>query len=85
VHTQTFSQTRENLAATMDFIVQNHTPITITRQNKESVVMLSLDDYRSLEETIHLMQSAKNSQRLNSAIEQLESGRGKVKELLDDA
>ena len=84
MHTETFTSARKNLASTMDFIVSNHTPVTITRQNKESVVMISMEDYRSMQETAYLMQSSSNANRLNQAIEQLESGRGNERELLAD-
>ena len=84
MHTETFSATRKNLASTMDYVVANHTPITITRQNKEPVVMMSLEDYRSFEETAYLMQSRNNADRLNRAIDELENDRGIQKELIED-
>lgn len=84
MQTMTFSQTRQHLAGAMDSVVENHSPIVITRQNKESVVMISLDDYRSLEETAYLMQSLTNASRLNSAIAQLEAGQGTQKELIEE-
>lgn len=80
----TFSQTRQYLAKTMDNVVHNHTPVTITRQNKEPVVMISLQDYKSMQETIYLMQSFTNASRLNSAIGQLEAGLGKRRELIEE-
>jgi len=83
MNTETFSNTRKNLASTMDYVVANHTPVTITRQNKEPVVMISLEDYKSIEETAYLMQSRSNADRLNRAIDALESGRGTQKELIE--
>lgn len=74
--TMTFSQIRQHLATAIDTVVNNHSPIIITRRNKESVVLISLDDYKSIEETAYLMQSMTNSSRLNSAIAQLEAGLG---------
>ena len=53
MQTMIFSNMRQHLATAVD----NHLPILITRQNKESVVMISLDDYRSMQETAYLMQS----------------------------
>jgi len=79
-----FSQTRQNLASTFDMVVNNSTPIMVTRQNKEPVVIMSLKDYKALEETIYLMQSQANAQRLNRAIEQLENGLGKERELIEE-
>jgi antitoxin YefM len=74
--TMTFSQIRQHLATAIDAVVNNHSPIVITRRNKESVVLISLDDYKSIEETAYLMQSMTNASRLNSAIAQLEAGLG---------
>ncbi|PHQ65678.1 MAG: hypothetical protein COB99_02700 [Sulfurimonas sp.] len=79
--TATFSQARQHLASTMDGVVLDHSPITITRQNKEPVVMISLQDFRAMEETAYLMQSANNASRLNAAIEQLEAGLGNTRDL----
>ena len=84
MYTETFSDTRKNLASTMDYVVSNHMPVTITRQNKEAVVMISLEDYRAIEETAYLMQSRSNADRLNRAIDDLESGRGVKRELIED-
>jgi antitoxin YefM len=84
MQTMTFSHMRQNLATAIDNVVDNHSPIIITRQNKDSVVMLSLEDYKSIEETAYLMQSMTNASRLNSAISQLEAGLGKTKELIEE-
>ena len=83
MQTRTFSYTRQNLASTMDIAIHNHTPITITRQNKEPVVIISLEDYNSMQETSYLMQSSNNANRLNSAIAELEAGFGSTKELIE--
>ncbi len=84
MHTETFTSARRNLAATMDYVVSNHSPVTITRQNKEPVVMISLEDYRSIEETAYLMQSRSNAERLNRAIDELENAKGVQRELFED-
>jgi len=83
MQTQTFSYARQHLASTMDIVVNNHTPMTITRQNKEPVVMMSLKDYQSIQETSYLMQSANNANRINSAIAELEAGLGTTKKLIE--
>lgn len=83
MQTTTFSYTRQNLASTMDKVVNDHSPITVTRQNKEPVVILSLSDFKSMEETAYLMQSINNASRLNDAIKQLEAGLGTARELIE--
>ena len=79
-----FSQTRQNLASTFDAAVDDCMPIIVTRQNKEPVVIISLKDYRAMEETAYLLQSEANAKRLNRSIAQLEAGLGMQKELIEE-
>lgn len=79
--TISYSNARENLAATMDQVCDNHEPVVITRQKQRSVVLLSLDDYKALEETSYLMRSPANARRLLAATKQLAARRGKTRKL----
>jgi antitoxin YefM len=79
----TYSQARSNLAKTMDKVCDDHTPIIITRKNQRSVVMISLEDYESLEETAYLLRSPRNARRLLESIAELESGGGVERELTE--
>ncbi len=80
-----YTAARENLASTMDKVCADHSPVIITRNRDQSVVMLSLEDYESLEETAYLMRSPANAKRLLEGIEALESGQGLVREVNLDA
>jgi len=84
MQTVNFTNVRQNLASTLDFVVDNSVPVTVTRQNKEPVVILSMKDYKAIQETIYLMQSQANATRLNRSIEQLERGLGKQRELIEE-
>ena len=75
----TYTAARENLASTMDRVCMDHSPVIITRNRDQAVVMLSLDDYEALEETAHLLRSPRNATRLLEAIHALESGNGVVR------
>ncbi len=77
----TYSAARENLAATMNLVCDDHDPVIITRKRNQAVVMVSLEDYESLQETAYLLRSPKNAQRLSEGISQLEKGQGVVKSL----
>ena len=76
-----YTAARENLASTMDRVCTDHTPVIITRNRDQSVVMLSLEDFESLEETAYLMRSPANAKRLLEAIHALESGKGVVRDI----
>ncbi len=75
----TYTAARENLAATMNKVCEDHDPVIITRKRNQAVVMLSLEDYESLQETAYLLRSPANAKRLSEGIAQLEKGQGVIK------
>lgn len=77
----TFSEARAGLKAVMDDVCTDHSPTVITRQSGDPVVMLSLADFNSIEETLHLLSSPKNASRLLASIEQLKAGKARMREL----
>ena len=77
----TYTTARANLADTMNRVCDDHEPIMITRNSQQAVVMMSLDDFKALEETSYLLRSPKNARRLLESISSLEAGQGKVRKL----
>ncbi|MBL9193110.1 MAG: type II toxin-antitoxin system prevent-host-death family antitoxin [Opitutaceae bacterium] len=77
----TYTAARENLASTMDQVCRDRAPVIITRNRDQSVVMLSLEEFESLEATAHLLRSPVNAKRLLASIESLESGKGKSRKI----
>lgn len=76
--TITFCAARANLASTMTRVCEDHEPLIITRNNEQSVVLLSLEDYKALEETAYLLRHPINAQRLLSATAQLAAGKSRT-------
>ena len=72
----TYTAARANLASTMNRVCNDHEPLIITRNGEQSVVMISLEDFKALEETAYLLRTPANAQRLLSAVEQLNAGLG---------
>lgn len=72
----TYSAACADLAATMDRVCDEHGPLIITRRGERSVVMLSLEDYKALEESVHLLRNPTNAGRLLSSISQLALSQG---------
>jgi len=81
----TYTAARANLASTMDRVCDDHAPIIITRNRDQAVVMMSLEDYESLEETAYLLRSPANARRLMESVAELEKGKGVKKKLKDKA
>jgi antitoxin YefM len=63
--------------------VEDRAPVLITRQNGESCVLMSLDEYNSLEETAYLMRSPKNARRLMDSVESLKEGFGVTRDMIE--
>ena len=79
----TYTSARNNLASTMKKVCDDHAPIIVTRKNNEAVILMSLEDYEALTETAYLMQSPKNAKRLIESIEELNTGRGQEREIME--
>ena len=78
-----YTAARENLASTMDRVCLDHDPVVITRKRDQAVVMISLEDYQSMEETAYLLRSPANARRLSESVAELKKGRGIKKKLSD--
>ena len=76
-----YTAARENLASTMDQVCSDHDPVVITRKRDQAVVMISLEDYQSLEETAYLLRSPVNARRLTESVAELKKGKGVKKKL----
>ncbi len=81
----TYTAARENLASTINRVCEDNAPVVITRNRDQAVVMLSLAEYESLQETAHLLRSPANAKRLLKSIEALQRGRVVRKKLNLDA
>lgn len=83
MRTVSYSDARQNLSATMVQAAEDRAPILITRQNGAPCVLMSLEEYESLEETAHLLRSPANARHLMDSIDELRAGKGIERELLD--
>jgi antitoxin YefM len=79
----TYSDARANLKAVMDRVVDDRTQVVITRQKSEAVVLVSLADWNAMEETMHLLSTPTNAERLRSSIRQLEAAKGTERDLVE--
>ena len=77
----TYTAARESLASTMDRVCLDHDPVIITRNRDQAVVMISLEDYESLEETAYLLRSPGNARRLLDSISDLKESGGITKSI----
>jgi antitoxin YefM len=80
----TFTEARNQLKAILDRVVNDADYTIITRRDAEDAVVMSLDYFNSLLETVHLLKSPANAAHLERSIAQYKQGRVTEKELLDE-
>jgi len=78
-----YTNARQNFAKTMDKVVEDREPVIITRKNAKPVVMMSLDDYNAIEETMHLLKSPANAERLRKSINEYQKNKTVQKDIVD--
>ena len=76
MHAITYTTVCANLASVMDRVYDDHEALIITRNGEQAVVMLSLEDYKALEETSYLLRTPANAKRLLAAVTQLAANNG---------
>ncbi|MCX4186616.1 type II toxin-antitoxin system Phd/YefM family antitoxin [Methylophaga sp. OBS4] len=79
-----FTEARNGLKAVLDAVVNDADTTIITRRDSEDAVVMSLDYYNSLMETVHLLRSPENVKHLNKSIAQYKAGKARQRELIDD-
>ena len=81
--TTTISDFRKDIKKYLDKVTLNFETLIINRGKDTGVVVMSLDEYNSLNTTQHELSSKINEARLDSAIEKLKTGDSFQKELSD--
>jgi len=80
----TLSTFRRDLSQVRDKVNDDHTPLLITRRNGKPVVIMSAEDFRAYEETAYLMASPRNAERLDEAVAEIQEGRARERNLIEE-
>ena len=78
-----YEETGAERSGVMDRVVDDRAPVVISRQGAEPVVLVSLADWRSMQETMHLLSSPRNAARLMEGIAQLNAGHASERILIE--
>ena len=70
-----YSEFRTGLKSYLDSVEDDNETLIIKRKSGKGTVLISLDEYNSIMETLHLLSSRKNADRLYESIQQVKSGK----------
>ncbi|MEA1914731.1 MAG: type II toxin-antitoxin system prevent-host-death family antitoxin [Campylobacterota bacterium] len=68
-----YSQARNNLRDIINKVCDDFDEYIITTKDEKSAVLISYDEYSAMKETMYLLSSKNNRDRLNDAVDQIES------------
>lgn len=76
----TVSEARANFKAVIDTVLDTHEPTIVTNQRSGNVVMISQEDFNAMQETLYLLSTPKNANRLRESVARIKAGSFTMKE-----
>lgn len=78
-----YSELRTDLKSYLDNVEDNNETLIIKRSNGKGAVIISLAEYNSMMETMHLLSSQKNAERLYKSVKQMKTGKTVTKKITE--
>ena len=83
MQTISYTDARNQLAGLMENASRNREPITITRNGSGKVVLVAAEEYAAMEETLHLLSTPANAERIRQGLADYTHGGLQTGELCD--
>ncbi len=77
-----FTELRQNMAIVMNQIAAQHEPTVVTRQKAVPMVLMSLEDFNSFEETDYILRHPRNAVEIVNAASRVRQGLAKPHQLI---
>lgn len=78
-----FSEARNNLKKVIDTVTEDADYTVISRRDAPHAVLMSLETFNSLQETVYLLKAPANAAHLARSIRQLRQGKTRARHLVD--
>jgi antitoxin YefM len=83
MQTVSYTEARNSLATLMETAMRDREPITITRNGAGTVVILAAEEYAAMEETLHLLSTPANAERIRQGLADFAEGKLQSGDLCD--
>ena len=78
-----YTDFRNNLSESLNAVNNDREIVVVSRTKGKNVVVMDLEEYNSMQETMHLASTQANRERLHSAFKEMESGKHSKHKLID--
>jgi antitoxin YefM len=79
-----YTEFRNNLAENLNMVNEDSEIVVVSRSKGKNVVVMSLEEYNSIQETLHLVSTKTNQKRLDEAIEEMRLDKSSKHNLIED-
>jgi antitoxin YefM len=79
-----YTEFRNNLAENLNMVTEDSEIVVVSRSKGKNVVVMSLEEYNSIQETLHLVSTKTNQKRLDEAIEEMRLDKSSKHKLIED-
>lgn len=79
-----YSDLRRSLKDYLDAVCRDRQALVVARRNEQHVVMISMDEYRSLAETEYLLAEEANARHLRDSLRAARAGEAEPRTLIED-
>ena len=70
-----YTEFRQNLAGNLNLVNDSNEIVVVSRSKGKNVVVMSLEDFNSIQETLHVVSTPANQKRLDEALAEMRSGK----------
>ena len=78
-----YTEFRKNLTKSLNKVNDDAEIVVVSRSKGKNVVVMALEEYNAIQETLHVVQSVSNRNRLDKAIEEMDKGQFEIHSLIE--
>jgi antitoxin YefM len=78
-----YTEFRKNLAESLNAVNDDGGIVVVSRSKGKNVVVMSLEEYNSMNETLYLTSTRANRQKLDAAIDEMNKGKFIKRKLIE--